>query len=119
MIGNLFKFRKIFIIFAVILLFGFILFPSRFGEAQIPFGGAITTVWYCYEGIHVYVGPPVGGAFMWTYSTLSYANGPPTHVEQWLLGLATAPLVCTYGYCGVSVCIYGPGLIIMFHGSSV
>lgn len=109
--------KKILIVFAVILLFGYIFFPARFTDAQVPFGGAITSVFFCIGAEWITIGPPTPMSLMYAPGSLSYAYGPPSHIGQWLLGLATAPLVC-FEPCPVGACPVGGGLFILFHGSS-
>jgi len=87
-------------------------------EAIRPFGGPIT--WYfpgCNQGSLLYVGPPVGGQFMYTGSSKSFLFGPPTHVGQYLLGMSAGYLVCTVP-CKIGACPIGGGELILFHGSS-
>ena len=81
-----------------------------------PFGGQIGQIIFCYnDAIYAVVGPPRGGQFIWTPSTVTYEFGPPSHSGQWLLGLASPPY-----YCLVSVVpiIVFPGIAITMMGSS-
>ncbi len=82
-----------------------------------PFGGQASQVLPCpiNNAILAYVGPPRGGAYIWTPSTRYYRFGPPTHAGQWLLGLAGIPY-----YCGVSIQPIDsrPGFLIIMMGSS-
>jgi hypothetical protein len=92
--------------------------PSR-ANAQLAFGGMILFIYYgCYEGNWIILGPPTPGSYMYTYGTLSYDYGPPSHIGQWLKGLYSGYLTCTI-QCGPSPCVIGGGPIILFHGSSV
>ncbi|HET8581352.1 MAG TPA: hypothetical protein VFL98_02710 [Candidatus Paceibacterota bacterium] len=60
-----------------------------------PFGGQASIVQPCFnDAIYVLLGPPRGGAFIWTPGTKTYEFGPPRHAGQWLLGLAGAPYMC-------------------------
>jgi len=75
-----------------------------------PFGGQISQVIFCYnDAIWANVGPPRGGQYVWTPSTVTYEFGPPSHSGQWLLGLASAPY-----YCLVSI-----QPIIVFTGTAI
>lgn len=82
-----------------------------------PFGGSIGTIVPCYNdgARYALVGPPDGGAFVWTPATMTYQFGPPSHSGQWLLGLYGVPY-----YCIVSIepIIVWPGLDITMMGSS-
>ena len=81
-----------------------------------PFGGMIGQIIFCYNNaIYAAVGPPVGGPMIWTPSTKTYQFGPPSHVGQWLLGLAAPPY-----YCLVSVqpVIVWAGTLMTMEGSS-
>ncbi len=82
--------------------------------AIMPFGGMVLFIFYCDEGILVDVGPPVGGTFIWTYSTISYLYGPPYRIGQWLLGLIGPEIACT-----IDGEPYDYGNVILFHGSSL
>lgn len=106
-----------------LLIFVFSTVPSLVPEelsAQIPFGGPITYINYapgCFEGQQIYIGPPGPvGSYMYS-GAMSYASGPPSHVGQFLLGMAAGYLTCSF-YCGVSVCVIPGGYIILYHGSS-
>lgn len=87
------------------------------GGATQPFGGPITFMHQCNNGIFVQLGPPTPGFFMWTPATKSYAFGPPTHVGQYLLGQAGPPMACLVP-CPSGVCTFDFGKQIIFHGSS-
>ncbi len=81
-----------------------------------PFGGMIGQIIFCYNNaIYTAVGPPRGGPFIWTPSTRTYQFGPPSHVGQWLLGLAAPPY-----YCLVSIqpIIVWSGILMTMEGSS-
>jgi hypothetical protein len=82
--------------------------------AQVPFGGPITSIIPCDEGLELYLGPPTPGSFMYSGGSVSFAYGPPTHVGQFLLGVASGFLLCTVG--GTPI---GGGLLILYHGSSI
>jgi hypothetical protein len=101
------------VLFAVV--FTVIALAPSFALA-FPFGGQIGIVKPCYNNaIYVALGPPRGGPYIWTPSTRTYLFGPPSHVGQWLLGLASAPY-----YCVVSIfpVIVWPGTHIDMMGSS-
>lgn len=88
-------------------------------SAQMPFGGPI--VWYfpaCHQGTWLMTGPPVPMSLMYTYGSISFANGRPSHYGQFLLGMAGGFMVCTIT-CAVGTCPIGGGMIILYHGSSV
>ncbi|MDB5238244.1 MAG: hypothetical protein JWM46_514 [Candidatus Kaiserbacteria bacterium] len=81
-----------------------------------PFGGQAALVIPCYNGaIYAFIGPPIGGPYIWTPSTQTYRNGPPTHSGQWLLGLAGAPYYCIVSIEPINVF---PGTAIMMLGTS-
>ena len=74
---------------------GLIALLSPFIAFAFPFGGQASTVIPCYnQAIYAYLGPPRGGAFVWTTGTKTYSFGPPAFAGQWLLGLASAPYEC-------------------------
>jgi hypothetical protein len=84
--------------------------------SAFPFGGEISQVIFCYnDAVWANVGPPRGGQFVWTPSTVTYEFGPPSHSGQWLLGLASPPY-----YCLVSIepIIVYTGIAITMMGSS-
>ena len=79
-----------------------LLFPAL--TLAFPFGGQASQVSPCYNNaIIAYVGPPRGGVYIWTPSTKTYKNGPPTHSGQWLLGLAGAPYYCIISILPIDV----------------
>lgn len=81
-----------------------------------PFGGSVGIIRPCYNNaIYVALGPPRGGPYIWTPATRTYQFGAPSHIGQWLLGLASAPY-----YCVVSIfpVIVWPGTHIDMMGSS-
>ncbi len=81
-----------------------------------PFGGSIGVVRPCYNNaIFAAVGPPRGGAFIWTPASKTYQFGPPRRPGQWLLGLASAPYYCVVSILPVDV---WPGTHIDMMGSS-
>lgn len=81
-----------------------------------PFGGAIGTIYQCYNNaVYARLGPPIGGPYVWTPSTQTYKFGRPAHTGQWLLGLASAPYYCVVSISPVWV---EPGTAIDMMGSS-
>ena len=81
-----------------------------------PFGGRASLVIPCYNGaIYAFLGPPIGGPFLWTPSTKTYQFGPPTHAGQWLLGNAGPPYFCLVS---IDPIITYPGTDIIMMGSS-
>ncbi len=81
-----------------------------------PFGGQVSTVKPCYNrAIFAQVGPPRGGAYIWTPSTKTYEFGAPSFSGQWLLGLASAPYFCVVSIMPVDV---WSGIAIDMMGSS-
>ncbi len=98
---------------ATILLF---LAPVIAAAQTNPFGGPITSIIFCYnQAIWTTVGPPVGGIYIWTPSTVTYPFGPPAHAGQYLLGLYGAPYYCLVSI--VPIIVY-PGISITMMGSS-
>ncbi|HTR18543.1 MAG TPA: hypothetical protein VMH91_01000 [Candidatus Paceibacterota bacterium] len=91
-----------------------LMFPSA--TFAFPFGGEAGQVIFCFNAaIYAALGPPRGGAYVWTPSTVTYQFGPPSHAGQWLLGLAGPPY-----YCLVSIepIIVFTGIAITMMGSS-
>jgi hypothetical protein len=81
-----------------------------------PFGGQISEIIFCYnDAIYAQVGPPRGGPYIWTPSTVTYEFGPPSHSGQWLLGLAAPPYYCLVSI--VPIIVY-TGIAITMMGSS-
>jgi hypothetical protein len=81
-----------------------------------PFGGQVGSTIFCANGVILdEVGPPIGGLFLWTPATATYAFGPPTHPGQWVLGLSGIPY-----YCLVSIVplLFAPGITMMMVGTS-
>ena len=97
-------------------LIGLLMLMLPVSVYAFPFGGQITMIRPCYNNaIWVNLSPPRGGQYIWTPATRTYQFGPPRHVGQWLLGLASAPY-----YCVVSIfpLIVWPGTNIDMMGSS-
>lgn len=110
--------KKIHTIIITIFIVTYIFFPITFTEAQLPFGGPITSIIPCNEGSLIVLGPPVGGSFMDIRTTTFYQYGIASHVGQFLLGLSTSVLTCTEP-CPSGACPIGAGLVMMFYGSSL
>ncbi len=88
--------------------------PTAVVAQTNPFGGPITQIIFCYnQAIWTTVGPPVGGIYIWTPSTVTYQFGPPAHVGQYLLGLYGAPYYCLVSivpiivFAGISITMMG------------
>lgn len=101
---------------------GFVLFPPG-ASAQVNFGGPITLfepICQVPPATEITVGPPSAMPLMYI-AGMTYANGPPSHPGQELLGKAVGwmPCIilvpCFFGVCPVVV---GGGFIILFTGSS-
>jgi hypothetical protein len=100
---------------AVILL----LVPALMTRAAVPlpFGGLVTAVTPCDEGLLTYVLTPLTGVIplMWLWGELPFLMYIPPHPGQELLGwTATVPIPCT-----ISGIPYNGGLPILMHGSSI
>ena len=81
-----------------------------------PFGGQASVVIPCYDNaIYAYLGPPVGGPFLWTPSTQTYSFGPPSHAGQWLLGNAGPLYLCLVSVDPTNTL---PATVILMMGSS-
>jgi Lamin Tail Domain len=79
-------------------------------------GGSIGTIIFCHNGaIFAAVGPPRAGPFIWTPATRTYQYGPPTHMGQWLLGLAAPPYYCLVSSDPI---IVWAGILMTMEGSS-
>lgn len=83
-----------------------------------PFGGQISSIFQCLNGLKIEVGPPAGGTFMYIPgASFSYAYGSPSHPGQWLLGMHGGPRPCLVPTSS-GVGVNGFGDLIVFHGSS-
>lgn len=74
-----------------------VVIEGRKAEAQMPFGGIVTSVFYCNCSFNyrLTVSPPVGGTFMYQPGVTvvyEYYMIPTTNV--WLLGLYGSPVSC-------------------------
>ncbi|PIR84189.1 hypothetical protein COU18_00335 [Candidatus Kaiserbacteria bacterium CG10_big_fil_rev_8_21_14_0_10_51_14] len=94
-----------------------LLFTSiPFVAFAFPFGGQISIFRPCFnQAIYALIGPPRGGPYIWTPSTLTYQFGPPSHPGQSILGLAGIPYYCLVSVQPIEV---WPGIYIMMMGSS-
>lgn len=103
------------------LLFLLIYTPLDVHGLGTPFGGRITMMRYCLcnASYLLTVGPPKGGSFMYSPVSYSYAYGPPSHVGQWLLGMAGPTMLCINPVCDGACCPNGAGQSILYHGSSM
>ncbi len=91
-----------------------LLFPAL--TAAAPFGGRVSLSIPCFNGaLYAFVGPPRGGAFLWTPATQTYRSGPPTRSGQWVLGLTGIPYFCVVSIVPI---IVAPGISITMMGSS-
>ena len=87
-----------------------------FAATAAPFGGQVALAIPCFNGaLYAFVGPPRGGAFLWTPATETYRFGPPTHSGQWVLGLSGIPYFCVVSIVPI---IVSPGISIVMMGSS-
>jgi len=115
--GRSFSVRQGVMALIFLLFFAFLLVffaPQKAGA--FPFGGQASTVVPCYnQAIYAYLGPPIGGPFVWTPATRTYQFGPPQHAGQWLLGLADGPYFCIVS---LRPLIVWPGTHITMMGSS-
>ncbi len=109
--------KNIVVLLLVAVLFSAVLSPEK-TSAQVPFGGPITFIHECVNGIWVIVGAPAGGSYMWLPGTISYREGPPKHEGQYLLGMAGGGAPCLVP-CEGGLCPIGWGMVIQFHGSSI
>lgn len=80
-----------------------------------PFGGRILVYIPCINGAaYIVLGPPSPGSYVYQLGvSRSYMAGPPSHLGQFLLGMAAPGGVCTHG---VDV-LYGS--FILYTGSSL
>ncbi|MAJ97486.1 MAG: hypothetical protein CMI56_02640 [Parcubacteria group bacterium] len=79
-------------------------------------GGQFQTVIPCFNAvIWTLTSGPRGGNFIWTPSTRTYENGPPSSVGQYGLGLAGPPYFCIVFPFPLVVF---PGIIMTMVGTS-
>lgn len=95
---------------------GILLLVIPFSARAYPFGGQVGTIMPCFNvAIYAILGPPRGGAYLWTPETATYQFGPPTHTGQWVLGLTSVPYICLVWPAPLFVL---PGIGIAMMGSS-
>ena len=100
---------------AVVLCATFLLSTPNFAFAY-PFGGQTSLVLPCWNvAILTMIGAPNAGFYLWTTSTETFNNGPPTRGGQWLLGLTSIPYICLLWPVPI---IVWPGMAIDMMGSS-
>ena len=80
-----------------------------------PFGGRILVYIPCINGAaYIILGPPSPGPYVYQLGvSRSYMMGPPSHIGQFLLGMAAPGGVCTHG-ADVEY-----GSLILYTGSSL
>ena len=84
-------------------------------HAQIPFGGTVTYMTTCNDGLLIGVTSVTGFTMLkWTYGNLPYLMHVFPHIGQNVLGMASIVTPCLLGYSYV-----GQGFQILFHGSSI
>lgn len=124
--------RNYFIGILFYFIFGLFLFasvpPKAF--ALLDFGGLVVSVNpICINGVSEVYNAPVRGSpplLMSPVGLYTFAYGPPTHPNQWILGRygpVVPCLIIIYVPCGFGVCpvivprSFGP--LIIFNGSSL
>ena len=108
------------IILAILLLV--ICFPIMFNvniadAMAMSFGGRVTSVQPCNNGLLLFVLVPLRGIlpFLWTTGNLPYLTHVVPHPAQEMLGRALmAPVPCTLG-----TTVVGTGFPIIYHGSGI
>ncbi|MCW9054948.1 MAG: hypothetical protein OQJ98_03160 [Candidatus Pacebacteria bacterium] len=107
--------RSIIILASLFVLSLTLLFVPTRAHALKPFGGQVGAIIPCMGGsIHATVGPPVGGAYIWTPGTRTYLFGPPSP-GRWVLGNAAGPGICVVS---INPPIFFTGLVMVMVGSS-
>ena len=108
-------------IVASLILAGMLLFPLSASAIVplIPFGGAITQIFYCVNGgIYFTDVNPAGlgsGSFTWTPGSITYPYGPP-HPASWILGQADIFYPCVISlYPFIAL----PSLRVTMEGTSI
>lgn len=118
------KFSSVFftaLVFLAIFSAGFI--PANAQTSALsPFGGRIIYMQPClypFGGFYIRLGPPKGGSFIYQLGlSRSYLSGPPSHVGQWLLGMAASGIRCATDRDDGEWEDWRTGGLILFHGSS-
>lgn len=93
------------LLLGTVLAFGVIVSSTSAGPGS-PFGGQITSVFFCNcsGNFRLTVGPPVGGTFMYQPgSTIVYQYGMITSPGVWILGTYVGPVTCSW-FCGRGCC---------------
>lgn len=108
-------------VLSILFLLGlFLPYSVHTAEAQFPFGGAISFIFYCSNNtVEVTLTAPTPGIYMYVPGgTVSYAYSPPSRIGQWVLGVSSPTYVCMVpcqnGQCPKS---YGP--LMLMEGASV
>ena len=66
----------------------------------LPFGGRISNVLFCCNGLTIAVGPPRPGVFLFTFGSILHAYYNIFQPGPWVLGLANPGGVClTLPFC--------------------
>lgn len=90
--------RKKLLIFSCLLFFLFFLsrlaVPELKAQGILPFGGKITLVTYCCNGVMITVGPPRPGNFLFAPGSILHAYYNIYTPGPWVLGLASPGGVC-------------------------
>lgn len=82
----------------------------------LPIGGQVSQLLPCYNtAIYAYLGPPLGGPYIWIPATETFPNGAPSFIGQWVIGTALPPNYCLYSIAPVRS---NAGLTIIMMGSS-
>lgn len=104
----------------IILMLFCLPYVTRATAGWFPFGGIVTFVEECDEGLLLTVqvpqvaGPMITEWYMWFYGELPFAFYVAPHIGQWLLGEAMpTPQPCTVE--GEPI---GEGFPIIYHGES-
>lgn len=85
----------LFIGIALLIATSFSFFATPHRAQAFEWGGQFKTVIPCFNAvIWTLTGGPRGGTFIWTPSTRTYDNGPPSSAGQYGLGLAGPPYFC-------------------------
>ncbi|MAF59293.1 MAG: hypothetical protein QF858_01310 [Candidatus Pacebacteria bacterium] len=110
--------KKSTILISILFSILFLLSPFYQAEAIIPFGGMVITLTPCLNAaIHVLIGPPRPGPYIWQAGlTLTFLYGPPSHPGQWTLGRAGPVGLCIIDY---SPFVVIPGLTMLILGTSI
>lgn len=72
-----------------------------------PFGGRIIAVTPCFSGLHIKVGPPVGGDFVYTPGKSTLYSFYSLKPGSWVLGVASGIAICPTGLMDGTIDIIG------------